>query len=212
MPLFSIVINATAKTDEPLKNHFEFANGKVLVKPFHFKVKDIDMEVGGMHGLDQSINYVIGMKLPRSLMGASGNALVNSLAQQATAKGIPLALSDYINLNIKMDGSLTNPQIKTGLKEAAGNVASDLKQQAAEFAQQKIDSAKTTIRDSVSSLKNQAVKDLKEDLTKQLFGGKKDSAASPEKPLENAKKNAEKTIKNTLNNLLKKKAPKDTTK
>ena len=32
-----------------VKTYFEFANGKVLVKPFKIKMKDIDMEIGGMH-------------------------------------------------------------------------------------------------------------------------------------------------------------------
>src|SRR6185437_6512693 len=97
------------------------------------------------------------------------------------------------------EGSITNPVIKTDLKEAAGTVADDMKQQAVNFAKNKIDSVKTTINDSVSAIKNQLVKDLKEDLTKQLLGGKKDSASSSEKPLENTKQNAEKAIKNTLN-------------
>jgi len=44
-----------------IKSHFEFANGKVLIKPFNVKVKDIDMEIGGMHGFDQSLDYIIGM-------------------------------------------------------------------------------------------------------------------------------------------------------
>jgi len=38
-----------------IKNYIEFANGKVLVKPFAVKVKDIEMQIGGMHGFDQSI-------------------------------------------------------------------------------------------------------------------------------------------------------------
>ncbi|MEO9144599.1 MAG: AsmA-like C-terminal region-containing protein [Ginsengibacter sp.] len=188
-----------------IKSYFEFANGKVLVKPFHVKVKDIDMEIGGVHGLDQSINYVIGMKVPRSVMGSQGNALINSLAQQASAKGIPVTLGDYINLNVKMEGTITNPIIKTDLNETAGTVADEMKQQAADFVKNKIDSAKNTIKDSVSAIKNQVVKDLKEDLSKQLFGGQKDSASASEKPLEATKKNAEKTIKNTLNKFLKKK-------
>jgi hypothetical protein len=29
---------------------------------FHIKYNDIDMEIGGMHGFDQSIDYVIAMK------------------------------------------------------------------------------------------------------------------------------------------------------
>ncbi len=188
-----------------LKTYFDFANGKVLVKPFHIKLKDIDMEIGGVHGLDQSIDYVIGMKFPRSLMGAQGNALVNNLAQQALAKGIPVKLSDSVNLNVKMEGSLTHPVIKTDLNETVGSVANEMKQKASDFVKNKIDSTKTTLKDTANAIKNQAVKDLKEDITKQLLGGKKDSASSSEKPLENVKKNAEKTLKNTFNNLLKKK-------
>ena len=72
---------------QDIKNSFEFANRKVLVKPFQVKVKDIDMQVGGMHGVDQSIDYAINMKLPRSLLGGQGNVLINNLASQAASKG-----------------------------------------------------------------------------------------------------------------------------
>ena len=196
-------------TLKDIKTYFEFARGKVLVQPFHVKVKDIDMEIGGMHGLDQSISYAIGMKLPRSLIGTQGNALINNLAQQAGSKGIPVQLSDYINLNIKMGGTISNPQIKTDLTEAAGDAVADMKQQAADFAQQKIDSAKKTLQGSAKSIKDEVVKDLKEEVAKQLLGGKKDSADSG-KPLEDTRKNAEEAVKNTLKDLLKKKPAKDT--
>lgn len=201
-------LNISQLTDfalKDIKTYFDFANGKVLVKPFHVKVKDIDMEIGGVHGIDQSIDYVIGMKFPRSLMGAQGNALINNLAQKASSTGIPVKVSDSVNLTVRMEGSITNPVIKTNLKESAESIATEMKQQATEFVKTQIDSTKNTVLDSAKAIKNQVVKDLKEDITKQLIGGKKDSASAEEKPLENAKKNAENTIKNTLNNLLKKK-------
>lgn len=192
-----------------VKTYFEFANGKVLVKPFKVKVKDIDMEIGGMHGLDQSIDYGIAMKVPRSIIGNQGNALINNLAQQASSKGIPVKLSDYINLNVKMGGTITNPQLKTDLKEAAGDLAADMKQQAADFVKQQADSAKQRLKDSANAIKDQAIKDIQKDLTKQILGGGKDSSGAKEKPLDNTKKNAEEAVKNTLNNIFKKK--KDTT-
>jgi hypothetical protein len=201
-------LNISQLTDfalKDIKTYFDFANGKVLVKPFHVKVKDIDMEIAGVHGIDQSIDYVIGMKFPRSVMGSQGNALLNNLAQKASSTGIPVKLSDSVNLSVRMEGSITNPVIKTNLKESAESIATEMKQQAAEFVKNQIDSTKNTVLDSAKAIKNQVVKDLKEDITKQLTGGKKDSASANEKPLENAKKNAESTIKNTLNNLLKKK-------
>jgi homoaconitase/3-isopropylmalate dehydratase large subunit len=73
-----------------IKSHFEFANGKVLIKPFNINVKDIDMQVGGMHGIDQSIDYIVAMKLPRKYMGNNGNTLINDMASAANNKVIQL--------------------------------------------------------------------------------------------------------------------------
>ncbi len=59
-------------TIKDIKNHIEFANGKVLVKPFDIKIKDIELQIGGMHGFDQSIDYGVAMKLPQKIPGHTG--------------------------------------------------------------------------------------------------------------------------------------------
>ncbi len=51
-------------TVKDIKNYIEFANGKVRVKPFTIKVKDIEMEIGGMHGFDQSLDYIADESAP----------------------------------------------------------------------------------------------------------------------------------------------------
>ncbi|HJW16668.1 MAG TPA: AsmA-like C-terminal region-containing protein, partial [Flavisolibacter sp.] len=201
------MLNIEALKEVPvkdIKSHFEFANGKVLVKPFTIKVKDIDMEIGGMHGFDQSLDYIIAMKVPRKYLGANGNALVNNLAAQASGKGIPVTLSDIIELNVKMQGSISNPTIKTDLKQAAGDVTKELKQQATEFVKQKTDSARQTIRDSLNVVKKQVIEDVKGEVAKQLLGNK-DSSGKPS--VEGTKQKATETIKNTFNGLFKKKKP-----
>jgi len=161
---------------QDIKNSFEFANGKVLVKPFHVKVKDIDMQVGGMHGIDQSIDYAINMKLPRSLLGGQGNALVNNLAAQAASRGVNVSPGETVNLDLKLGGTMSNPQLKTDLKGAAGNMADALKQQAMSFAQAKADSARRVVKDSVAALKNQALGAAKDELVRRLAGGGGDAA------------------------------------
>jgi hypothetical protein len=185
-----------------IKSHFEFANGKMLVKPFNLKVKDIEMQVGGMHGFDQSIDYIVGMKLPRKYLGNTGNSLVNNLAAQANSKGIPVTLSDVVDLNVKMGGSITNPTIKTDLKQTAGDVTKELKQQATAFVQQKTEETKQTLKDTATAIKNQVVKDVKTELVNQLTGTK-DSANKSS--LDDTKKKTVETLKNTFGGLLKKK-------
>jgi len=199
---------------QDIKNSFEFANGKVLVKPFHIKVKDIDMQVGGMHGVDQSINYAINMKLPRSLLGGQGNALVNNLASQAASKGVNVNPGETVNLDLKLGGTLTNPQLKTDWKGAAGNMADALKQQAMSFAQAKADSAKRVVKDTVASLKAQALGTAKDELAKRLAGGggdtaKAGAAGAAAAPAADAGKKAAEAGKGLLKGLFGKK--KDTT-
>lgn len=199
-------------TLKDIKNTFEFSHGKVFVKPFTIKVQDIEMQIGGMHGIDQTIDYIIALKVPRKYIGKEANSLVNGLITQASNRGIPINNSEFVNLNVKMGGSLTNPTIKTDLKEVAGDAISDMKEQATEFAQAKIDSAKATIKDSVTAIKNQVVKDLKDEALKQILGNK-DTVKSG--GVNDTKKAAEKTVKNTLDKLLnknKKTQPADTTK
>ena len=198
-----------------VKNFIEFTNGKVFVKPFKVKVKDIDMEIGGMHGFDQSIDYVVNLKVPRAMMGEKGNQLVDNLVTQVNNKGVPMKVSDVVNLNVKMGGTLTNPQLKTDIKQSATNLADDLKQQVQTFAQQKIDSTKTAVttavKDTLASAKKQVTTALKDELAKQLTGGgTKDSTnnSDPKKQLEQTGKG----LIDNLNPFKKKKPATDTTK
>ncbi|WP_276485929.1 AsmA-like C-terminal region-containing protein [Paraflavitalea pollutisoli] len=199
-----------------IKNYFEFANGKVLIKPFNVKVKDIDMEVGGMHGLDQSLDYVLNLKVPRAKLGEKANSLVNNLASQANSKGIPVKLSDIINFKVNVGGSITSPTIKTDLKDAGSSLAQDMKDQANEFVEAKkaaadsaIAAAKQATKDSIASAKNQVVKGLKDELGKAISGQKDTTGTNTTK---DTKKALEETGKGLLNNLLKKKKPTDSVK
>jgi len=186
-----------------IKNYVEFANGKVLVKPFLVKVKDIEMLIGGTHGFNQSLDYVIQMKLPRKYLGAQGNALVNNLITQASNKGVPINVGDIVNLDIKMGGSLADPIIKTDLKGVATDASDQLKEQAVDFAKAKVDSTKHAVKDSVRVVKQQVVSNVKEEAKKQLLGSK--DSTETKSSIAETKKSAESTIKNTLGSFLKKK-------
>ena len=192
-----------------VKNFFEFSNGKLLVKPYTIKVNNIEMEIGGLQGFDQSLDYVINMKLPRSLMGSQGNQLVNNLVSRINSKGVPIKVGEIVNLSLKLGGFFKNPTVKTDLKQGAENLALQLKQQALDFAKAKIDSTKqavtSAIRDTIASLKKQAIATAKDQLTKQLTGNKNttgDSTKTSPKPVE--------SVKGLINGFFKKRV-KDTT-
>ncbi|HEX6169769.1 MAG TPA: AsmA-like C-terminal region-containing protein [Chitinophagaceae bacterium] len=184
-------------TLKDVKQYIEFANGKVLVKPFNVKINDIEMHIGGMHGFDQSLDYIIEMKVPRKYLGNEGNNLVNGLITQATSKGIPVKLSEMVDLSVKMGGSMTNPSIKIDLQKVVGDAADELKEQAKDFAQQKIDIAKARAKDSLNVIKDKVEDKAKEKLLEQVFG--KDTTKT-NNPSDTSKKKAD-PIKDKIKNI-----------
>ncbi|RYE01999.1 MAG: AsmA family protein [Sphingobacteriales bacterium] len=190
-----------------VRNYFEFANGKVLVKPFTVKVAGMEIEAGGLHGFEGSMEYVLNMKVPRAKLGAGANKFVNNLSAQAVANGIPVKLSETVNLKVRMGGTVSKPQVQTALKESAASLTEDLKVQATAFVKARADSAKQTLRDSVKAVKDGLLQSAKGELLKGLTGQKDTAAGAPPTDI---KKKAENTGKALLNGLFGKKQ-KDTT-
>lgn len=198
-----------------VKNYIQFTNGKVLIKPFTIKTNGIGIEIGGMHGLDQSLEYIVNLKLPRSLMGEKGNQYINNLVTQVNNKGIPVKVAEEVNLHVLLGGTITNPVFKTDLKQSTSNLAADLKQQATDFAKHKIDSTKMSVtaavKDTFASVKKQAADAAKEELRRKMYGEKDSTSAVATDP----KKRLEETGKGIIegfNPFKKKKKVADTTK
>ena len=198
-----------------VKNHIQFTNGKVLVKPFTVKAKEVDMEIGGMHGLDQSMDYIVNLKLPRSMMGDKGNQYIDDLVSQVSNKGVPVKVAEVVNLHVLVSGTVTNPVFKTDLKQAANSLAADLKQQATDFAKQKIDSTKTAVtaavKDTIASVRKQATDVAREELKRKL-AGEKDTASFASKVTNTKLEETGKGLIQGLNPFKKKKQAVDSTK
>jgi hypothetical protein len=199
-------------TLKDVKSYFDVADGKVFVKPFHVKVQDMDMEIGGKHGLDQSIDYMINMKVPREKLGGKANALVNNLATQASNKGIPVKVSDVISFKVNMGGTITNPTVKTDLAGSGSSLADDMKNQAQELiaakkaaADSAVAAAKSAAKDTLKSVKNQAVQAGKDYLAKQVLGQKDTTAANNNAP-QDVKGKAVESVKGLFNSFKKKKS------
>jgi hypothetical protein len=201
-----------------IKQYFEFVNGKVLVKPFKLKVSDINMEIGGMHGFDQSLDYVINLKIPREKLGNQANQLVNGLAAELSKKGMPVQLGETISLKANLGGTIAKPVIGYNLQQSSGSLANEMEDKAKEMAAQQkakadsmLASTQKAARDSIESLKKQAAKDAQKAVQEQIFGKKDSSATGSAKPA--TPKKAEEAAKGIIDNLFKKKKPAaDTTK
>src|ERR1700730_19461595 len=100
------------------------------------------MEIDGTHGFDQTLDYDINLKVPRSQLGNKGNMFVKNVITEAADKGIPIKLKDAVSMNVKMNGTINSPDVKTDMNAVVDNAAVDLKKEVNDFVNAKLDSAK----------------------------------------------------------------------
>ncbi len=106
-----------------LKAAITFNNGKVSVRPFDLKYKDIKATIGGTHGFDQSMNYHVKLDVPAKYLGTEANTLIAKLTPADAAK------LENIPINAILTGNFSNPKISTDMKAAVINLTNQLVQQ-----------------------------------------------------------------------------------
>ena len=161
-----------------LKAAVTFKDGKVNVKPFDIKYKDIKATIGGTHGFDQSMNYNLKFDVPAKYLGTEANALIAKLSPADAAK------LENIPINALMTGSFSSPKISTDMKGAVTNLTNQLVKQQKEKALKQGSSAltdylnkntkKTTdTTKTATPTTEENVKEKAADLLKGLFNKKK---------------------------------------
>lgn len=103
-----------------LKAAITFKDGKVNVKPFDIKYKEIKATVGGTHGFDQSMNYNLKFDVPAKYLGSEANALIAKLSAADAAK------LESFPINAVLVGNFTNPKITTDINSAVTKLTTQL--------------------------------------------------------------------------------------
>ena len=190
-----------------MKLFFSFANGRLTVDPYKFKIDQIDAEVAGSHGFDQTIQYGVNLSVPTAMMGSQGTAMVNNLVNQAAGKGLNVKVGDKVNLAVTITGTVTSPKIETNLKSMAGDAVNDMKKQLEDMAKHKADSIRNVVKDTVKAIKNQAINAVKDELKNQFLGNKDTTKKNngTNNAVNNAVNNAADKAKDGLKNLFGKK-------
>jgi hypothetical protein len=128
-------------TMQALKAAFQIKAGRLFVQPFDVKIGGTTLTVAGSNGLDQSLAYNLGLKVPRSMLGSAANGALSSLVAKAGGAGINLNAAEQINLGIKVGGTVTSPTVVPDATSLASSVKSGAEQAVKQAAQQKVDSA-----------------------------------------------------------------------
>jgi AsmA-like C-terminal region/AsmA family len=145
MDKLSQSLDITGLKDIPMKNvkaDFSFRSGKVAVSPFFVQAENIEMEIGGSHGFDQSVDYGISLKVPRSQLGNKGSNFVKHVVEQAAVNGIPVKLKDAVSMDVQICGTINSPDVKEDMDAVVDHAATDLKKEIDDFVNAKLDSAR----------------------------------------------------------------------
>jgi hypothetical protein len=158
-----------------IKASLRFQDGKVTVKPTNIKYQDINIELGGTHGFDQTMNYNAKFNVPAKYLGNEVSGLLNKLSPDQVNK------LQNIPINAVIGGNFTNPKVTTDMKSAVTNLTNQIVEQQ----KQKL------VGKGVDALTG-------------LLGGKKTNPTDTTKTdaKQEVKKNVEEKAKNLLNGLL----------
>jgi hypothetical protein len=100
----------------------DFADGRMHVQPFHVNVSGLDLTTSGSNGIDQSLAYDLALAVPRASLGTAATTAITKLASKAGQLGSQLPAGDVVQLQAKVTGTMTNPNVATNFAGMAGSV------------------------------------------------------------------------------------------
>ena len=141
---------------EKVNLSFDLVDGKATIKPMDFKLASFKSNFSGTIGLDKALNLILNMEIPRSEFGGKANGVLNGLVSDASAKGLKVNVGDMVPVTLLIGGTVTDPKVTAGIKQALSGVVEDLKQQAIAQVQQKKEEVVAKAKQEANKLIDQA--------------------------------------------------------
>ena len=134
---------------QDVKVNFQFKDGKVFVSPYDVNFGKYKTSIEGNTAFTGEIDYDMAMAIPRTEFGGQANDLLNSLVDKANKSGANVKLGNMVNLKIKLGGTVTDPKIKTNLKEQLTDAKEDIKEDIKEEIKAKVEEKIEEVKEDV---------------------------------------------------------------
>jgi cell division septum initiation protein DivIVA len=128
---------------------FEFADGKVDVKPFDLRFGQSLAKVSGSTFFDQTISFLMNIEMPRAQFGGAANQVLDNLVTQAAGKGLNITPGETVNLDVIIKGTFTNPEVSFGLSGVMDDAVDQLRDQVEQRIQDEVDQVRDRVEDQV---------------------------------------------------------------
>lgn len=161
---------------------FAFSDGRIEVEPFEINMGRSTATVSGNHGFDQSINYLMGIAIPREEFGSAANQVLDNLVSRAADRGLDITPAETVNVAVSFTGTVSDPKINISLTDTADDAR-----------QQVMDAIEDQVRDVVDEARDQveeAVDDTREQVNEELEKQADQVVAEAERQAQNIRNEA----------------------
>lgn len=167
---------------------FKIKDGRITVEPFDIKVDDIKMNVGGSHGVDQTMDYSLALTVPTKYFGSAANDVLDGLLGKVSAKGVNVEKPQNINIDAKITGTIDDPKVSLGKGTNADQSKKTTKKEL-------IDSGKEMVKEKAGEELAVQAQKIVEDAEKEAAKIKKDARVAADKVLTDGNKQADDLVK-----------------
>ena len=143
-------------TLDALRASLRIQDGRVHVNPFTVRVARSSLQVAGSHGIDQSLQYTLNLRVPRSDLGADANRVITSLIARAGKVGVDLQAAEAVELDIRLGGTVASPTVQTNLAEVVASAGQSVKEAAQKEIAERVDSLKARADSAADATREEA--------------------------------------------------------
>lgn len=130
---------------------YAFKDGRINVDPFKTKIQNVNAEISGSSGFDQTLKYKWDLEMPTKDLGPAANGALQSLLAQANTKGANLSMGDKVKVTALIGGTVTKPEINVGMKDAMKDAVANVKDQVKEVIEQKKEEVIADVKQKASA-------------------------------------------------------------
>jgi hypothetical protein len=162
-----------------LQTRLTFSDGAVLIQPYEFNVKGVQVQVAGSHGFDMQMNYNLSMDVPASYLGGDVASALASLSNQDLR-------NTSVSLPVDVRGTFQNPQINLNMQKAVTELTQKIvAEQKRDLTQQGLDALDRLLgpgvtpqipgqtQDTVKKTPETQIQNAAQNILQGLLGGKK---------------------------------------
>ncbi|MDE0771131.1 MAG: AsmA-like C-terminal region-containing protein [Salibacteraceae bacterium] len=121
---------------------YEFREGRVWVEPFDMKLGDLNANVSGSNGFDQTLDYLIKTAIPMDALGAGAGMAKGLMDQFNQQAGTNASLGDEVKVDVKVTGTNDKPRITPSFGSGSGDAKAQAKDELKKKAKEEIDKLK----------------------------------------------------------------------